>query len=213
MWTETVVCSALLIVVVNSYTLSTEDGKNYYFSPDIQPIKLRKDEPVKFVSKSDYKDDDSGFSHGTHEKGQDGFHHIETFHKKDGNDFHHEKNEGYGESKRDGEYREVKPERYEVTEKQREKNNQKPQKYGFLKPEWVKKHAKKGKKPIDKKNFNGYETVVYHENDKGKSDHGYVTGKAFNPPAQSYEYNTSYEGDYDGQSAEAGMYIFIMIKK
>ena len=208
MFSLTVVLSVYSVIVssVTSYSLTSYDGKNYYFTPDIQPVKLQqkpKEGPFKFVTSKDYKDDDVGYSHGTHEKGQDGYHHVEKFHKKDGDDYENEKHEGYGESKSDGNYREVKPEKYEVTESHKEKSTPKPVKYGFLKPDWVKKQTKKGV-PIEKKDFNGYETVVYHENHKGNTDNGYKNGRSYNLPAQSYEYSASTEqnDDNSGEGAD-----------
>uniref|UniRef100_A0A182JCG1 Uncharacterized protein n=1 Tax=Anopheles atroparvus TaxID=41427 RepID=A0A182JCG1_ANOAO len=160
-----------------------------------------------------FKDGEVGFVRSSSESGKGGYRHRENFHKKDGNQYGHEKQTGFGESKRTGDQAadgkdehgrvtvhtdHYRPEpTYEVTEEQSDlENPDKHKKYGAAsqkdkkKPTNEKLEKKSSRQtaassPKDrsnqKNNHNGYESIVYHENERDSSEQGYgkrkVTGK------------------------------------
>ncbi|XP_021709997.1 protein PFC0760c-like [Aedes aegypti] len=56
-----------------------------------------------YDSSNGAKDDEVGYVKSNSEKGEGGFHHVETFQKKGGDEYEHEHERGYGESKHDPE--------------------------------------------------------------------------------------------------------------
>ncbi|XP_053670157.1 glutamic acid-rich protein-like [Anopheles nili] len=155
-----------------------------------------------------FKDGEVGFVRSSSESGTGGFRHRENFHKKDGNKFGHERQTGFGESKRAGDElgadhgklvvdtHHYRPEpMYEVTEEQSDIDNpDKHKKYGMAssmgskpvkKPTTGKRTtvvSKSSSKPAkgksqQTKDHSGFESIVYHENERDSSEHGYGVKK------------------------------------
>uniref|UniRef100_A0A182NV94 Uncharacterized protein n=1 Tax=Anopheles dirus TaxID=7168 RepID=A0A182NV94_9DIPT len=182
-----------------------------------RPVPLRTDvgrsEPDgDFHSDGGLKDGEVGFVRSSSESGKGGYRHRENFHKKDGDKYGHERQTGFGESKRTGDElakeqgrlmvdtHHYRPEpMYEVTEEQSDvENPDKHKKYGLSttvtttnattnkdkkKPTDEKPKSAKTSRPgkprsNQKKNHTGYESIVYHENERDSTEHGYGKKKA-----------------------------------
>ncbi|XP_049297930.1 uncharacterized protein DDB_G0283697-like [Anopheles funestus] len=157
---------------------------------------------AEFHSDGGFKDGEVGFVRSTSESGKGGYRHKENFHKKDGNKYGHERQTGFGESKRTGDDQakehgrlivdthHYRPEpTYEVIEEHESdvENPDKNKKYGLTsnknkkkaseqKPKSVKssRQTAPGKVPSKhQKNHSGYESIVYHENEHDSTEHGY----------------------------------------
>uniref|UniRef100_A0A182QS63 Uncharacterized protein n=1 Tax=Anopheles farauti TaxID=69004 RepID=A0A182QS63_9DIPT len=206
-----------------------------------RPIALRSDvsrDEGDFHAEGGFKDGEVGFVRSSSESGKGGYRHRENFHKKDGDKYGHELQTGFGESKRDGDESAKKQGRltvdthhyrpepmYEVTEEQSDvENPDKHKKYGISstttattskdKKKPTAEKPKSGKlRSNQKKNHSGYESIVYHENERDSTEHGYGKKKAVGkiPPHQSPKpakqqiaYDESegdeFSHDYDGGS-------------
>ncbi|XP_062554267.1 YTH domain-containing protein 1-like [Armigeres subalbatus] len=202
-----------IVVVLSVTVLKSSVGYSLYpgifdpnpFIPKMNPQVLKVTSsalkgPVYGHDTSDgAKDDEVGYVKSDRVKGQGGFHHVETFHTKDGDDYEHEYESGNGESKDDADhgiqqessYRKRDNENdlknhdtnYEVIEEQSNdhKNPNHQATYGVkpiqptkrpATPEFGSKLALP-KKTMLKHNHNGYETVVYHGQEQESSEKGY----------------------------------------
>uniref|UniRef100_A0A182SCF7 Uncharacterized protein n=1 Tax=Anopheles maculatus TaxID=74869 RepID=A0A182SCF7_9DIPT len=177
----------------------------------LKSVESRAASEPEFHTDGGFKDGEVGFVRSTSESGKGGYRHKENFHKKDGNKYGHERQTGFGESKRTGDDQakehgrltvdthHYRPEpTYEVIEEHDSdvENPDKNKKYGLAtsstnktkkkpteeKPTKAVKSARQrapGKKGTNqKKNHNGYESIVYHENERDSTEHGYGKKKA-----------------------------------
>ncbi|XP_035895668.1 glutamic acid-rich protein-like [Anopheles stephensi] len=192
----------------------------------------------EFHSDGGFKDGEVGFVRSTSESGKGGYRHKENFHKKDGNKYGHERQTGFGESKRteDDQPKEhgrltvdthhYRPEpTYEVIEEHDSdvENPDKNKKYGLSnaanknkkkptdeKPTKSAKSSRQmaaGKKGSNQKqNHNGYESIVYHENERDSTEHGYGKKKAVGkiPEAQKPAKQIA-QDDHDEAFEEGGL--------
>ncbi|XP_058827184.1 protein starmaker-like [Topomyia yanbarensis] len=153
------------------------------------------------------EDGEVGYVKSTSDEGRGGFHHTESSHKKDGNDYEHEKQSGYGEESDDELDYNDKPipptvrkhdsggRTYDVNEEQSndEKDPNKQTTYGVAPTKAKKKpmmlefgtRLESPGKTTHKKNHNGYETVIYHEDDHKSTEKGYDWRNSHSPPPKS----------------------------
>uniref|UniRef100_A0A182TP58 Uncharacterized protein n=1 Tax=Anopheles melas TaxID=34690 RepID=A0A182TP58_9DIPT len=157
----------------------------------------------EYYSGGGFQDGEVGFVRSNSESGKGGYRHKENFHRKDGNKYGHERQTGFGESQRTGDElakeqgrltvdtHHYRPEpTYEVFEEQSDvENPDKHKKYGLaggkdkkkpteMKPtkssrQTVAAGPKAKGRSNAKKNHTGYESIVYHENERDSSEHGY----------------------------------------
>uniref|UniRef100_A0A182P1V7 Uncharacterized protein n=1 Tax=Anopheles epiroticus TaxID=199890 RepID=A0A182P1V7_9DIPT len=173
----------------------------------LKSVQSRAAPEVELYTDGGFKDGEVGFVRSSSESGKGGYRHKENFHKKDGNKYGHERQTGFGESKRtedelgkeqgrvtvDTHHYRPEP-TYEVIEEVQSdlENPDKNKKYGLApskdkkKPTEMKpKSAKSSRQTApakrrsnQKKNHSGYESIVYHENERDSSEHGYGKKKA-----------------------------------
>ncbi|XP_058116229.1 uncharacterized protein DDB_G0290685-like [Anopheles ziemanni] len=213
---ETIVLAVVLLVECGALHMYPEIFDPARFLQRPLPLKAHSErsaypgEAGGAESTGGFKDGEVGFVRSSSESGKGGYRHRENFHKKDGNQYGHEKQTGFGESKRTGEKAADKKEEqgrlmvhadhyrpeptYEVTEEQSDfENPDKFKKYGGSNQKDKKKATsvvpeKKSSRqtaaggPKDrshhKKNDKGYESIVYHENERDSSEHGYGKRKS-----------------------------------
>ncbi|XP_039431263.2 uncharacterized protein DDB_G0283697-like [Culex pipiens pallens] len=195
-------------------------------SPDVLKVTLSQYRGPLITSYSGdgggVKGGEAGYVKSNSETGSGGYRHKESFHTKDGNDYEHERQEGYGESKgeevdhgsevSDGHAEserkndetdehsreEVEEDRnYEVTEEDNNDhtNPQQHTTYGVAPTKQTKKKIQPvpefgtrltlPKKTSHKKNHNGYETVIYHDNEQKGFEKGYDRRHGHNSPPKS----------------------------
>ncbi|KFB36285.1 hypothetical protein ZHAS_00003405 [Anopheles sinensis] len=239
---ETIVLAVVLLVECGALHMYPEIFDPAKFLQRPLPLKAHSERSAYPVeaggaeSTGGFKDGEVGFVRSSSESGKGGYRHRENFHKKDGNQYGHEKQTGFGESKRTGEkaadgkeehgrlmvhmdhYR---PEpTYEVTEEQRSYggSSQKDKKKATsVMPEKKSSRQTAAGSPKDrshqKKNDKGYESIVYHENERDSSEHGYGKRKSSGKlpdqkPAKQMAAHDDEEGfednegdDRDGQSS------------
>lgn len=109
-------CLKLLVIV--GVVMKSARGYSFYpgifdpnpFIPKMHPDVLRitssalYDPIYVYGSSGATQDGDAGYVKSNSEKGTGGYHHVETFQKKDGNDYEHEYQSGHGESKDDDDH-------------------------------------------------------------------------------------------------------------
>ncbi|KXJ73732.1 hypothetical protein RP20_CCG015110 [Aedes albopictus] len=197
------------------------------FIPKMNPQVLRitsstlYDPNYGYDSSSGAKDDEAGYVRSNSEKGEGGFHHVETFQTKGGDDYEHEHENGYGESKNDADAdyedhqepsvhkrdnnRDLKNDdrHYEVIEAHSNdhKNPNQHTTYGVKPTKAIKRppvpefgtRLTLPKKTTLKQNHNGYETVIYHGQENENSEKGYGRRNHHNAPPKTESFNEKHE--------------------
>ncbi|XP_053659915.1 uncharacterized protein DDB_G0290685-like [Anopheles marshallii] len=209
---ENFVLVAVLLVECSGLHMYPEifDPSKFLQRPlPLKRVDSRATPEAEFHSDGGFKDGEVGFVRSSSESGKGGYRHKENFHKKDGNKYGHERQTGFGESKRTGDDQaqehgrlmvdthHYRPEpTYEVIEEHDSdiENPDKNKKYGLSsnstknkkkpteeKPKSAKSSRQSGPRKAgsnQKKNHTGYESIVYHENERDSTEHGYGKKKA-----------------------------------
>ncbi|XP_055530234.1 dentin sialophosphoprotein-like [Wyeomyia smithii] len=231
------VLSGALVQKAASYRLYPGIFDPNPYIPKTHPEVLRVmssiyDGPYVYGWSGGTEDGEIGYVKTDSEKGSGGYHHQESFHKKDGNDYGHEEESGQAESQDDEEgdvkgdvkgdagdndkyktivrkhdpgRREEKREsakpKYDVVEELSDDHkdpnkhttygvpSKKPSKRPTRGPVEFGTKLSPPKKSSHKNNPNGYESVVYHENESKGSEKGYNWRNSHYPPPKSMVVN------------------------
>ncbi|XP_055590840.1 sarcoplasmic reticulum histidine-rich calcium-binding protein-like [Uranotaenia lowii] len=166
---------------------------------------------------------DMGYVRSHREKGTGGFIQRESFHRKDGNDYGRERQEGFGESKDEGNYSKenasplkAKKRNYEVTEEHSDDhaNPNLHTKYGVTPTKPMRKPTAPApakpstttsaapKRTTHRNNHNGYETVIYHSQENDDTGRGWQVGPKFGAGGKDHRWSkevTEREHDEDDE--------------